>query len=40
LLRQLPYRNVEQVFWIWSEENARKRGVRMVGAIDRTSSGS
>jgi len=25
LLRQLPYRNVEQVFWIWSDQPGRDR---------------
>src|SRR6185295_107171 len=25
LLRQLPYRNVEQVFWIWSDQAGRDR---------------
>jgi putative ABC transport system permease protein len=25
LLRQLPYRDVEQVFWIWSDQPGRDR---------------
>src|SRR6476660_3347 len=25
LLRQLPYRNVEQVYWIWSDQPGRDR---------------
>jgi hypothetical protein len=25
LLRQLPYRSVEQVFWIWSDQPGRDR---------------
>src|SRR6186997_1287553 len=25
LLRQLPYRNVEQLFWVWSDQSGRDR---------------